>query len=256
MIVESFTGRHYVIAGATSGVGVSISRRLLEEGASLLLLGRNSEKLTELYREFPEERMLSVSLDLDGAKIEDALKGSFERYLKKTRAEVFDGGVYCVGQAPMLALRGSTQDQIETLLRVNFTGAMIFSKLMTAKRFRHPVRGTSVVLIASVRAQKGEVGLSLYGASKAALVAAAKALGREVAPFGSRINCVSPGWLDTAMNRSNDVLAPGLVERMKQLHPLGLGSAEDVAASVLFLLSDDSRWITGTNLVVDGGFLA
>ncbi len=253
---SSLSGRHYAIVGATSGVGGSAAWRLIKEGASLLLLGRDAEKLAGIAREFPEERVATAPLDLEGTALEESMKDSFERYLRESGAEGFDGGVYCAGQAPLIALRATSQGLIESLLRVNFTGAALFSKLMAAKRIRHPARGASIVLIASVRACKGEVGLSLYGASKAALVASAKALAREIAPFGCRINCVSPGWLDTAMNRTNDSLAPGLAERMKELHPLGLGTTEDVAASVLFLLSDESRWITGTNLVVDGGFLA
>lgn len=253
---EALSGRHYVIAGATSGVGSSTARRLVGEGASLLLLGRNANKLEKIARDLPKGRALCAPLELESADIEENMKGSFERYLEETRLQGFDGGVYCAGISPHLALRGTGQTAIEDLFRVNYTGAILFSKLLASKRFRHPARGASIVLIASVRATKGEVGLTLYGATKAALVASVKALGREIAPLGCRINCVSPGWLDTAMNRASDELAPGLVERMKELHPLGLGSAEDVASSILFLLSDEARWITGSDLVVDGGFLA
>ena len=253
---EPLAGRHYVIAGATSGVGSSSALRLLEEGASLLLMGRNTEKLAKLALNFPGERVWCAPLDLESANIEENMKISFEQYMERRGVEGFDGGIYCAGQSPLLALRGTTQKSIESLFRINYTGAIIFSKLVTSKHFRHTSKGSSVVLIASVCANKGEVGLSLYGGSKAALVATVKALGREIAPFGSRINCISPGWLDTEMNRKSEVLVPDLAEKMKQLHPLGLGSAEDVASAIIFLLSDEARWITGTNLTVDGGFLA
>lgn len=252
----SLAGRHYVIAGATSGVGSSIARRLIENGASLLLLGRNTEKLEKIVMNFPEGRVWLAPFDLESNNIEESMKEYFGHYMEQRGVEGFNGGVYCAGQSLLLALRGVTQESIESLFRINYTGALLFSKLVTSKRFRHPSKGASVVLIASVSAGKGEVGLSFYGGSKAALVASVKALSREVAPFGCRINCVSPGWLDTVMNKSSDELAPGLADRMKNLHPLGLGRAEDVASSILFLLSDEARWITGSNLLVDGGFSA
>lgn len=251
-----FAGKWYVIAGATSGVGGSIVRRLAEKGASFLLLGRNREKLDSLADVLVDVDFETGPLDLEVDSIEAAIKASMEDCVKKRGIQGFSGGVYCAGIAPSYALRGTGQAMVEDLMRVNFTGAVLFSKLLASKRLRNPEHGVSIVHIASIRAMQGEVGLGLYGASKAALVALSKALARELAPSGCRINCISPGWLDTEMNRLSEAHAPGLMDRMRERHPLGLGMASDAASAALFLLSEESRWITGTNLVVDGGFIA
>ena len=256
MFEESMRGRWYVIAGATSGVGQSIAHRLAKRGASLLLMGRNAKKLDGLTESLAGYDTEQAPFSLEGDMIESAMKDSLEKCLDKRGIAGFSGGVYCAGIAPSFALRGTGQEAIESILRVNFIGGVLFTKLLASRRFRNPQQSMSIVHIASIRALQGEVGLGLYGASKAALVALSKALSRELAASECRVNCVSPGWLDTEMNRSSEAHSPGLMEKMRQLHPLGLGKAEDVASAVCFLLSDEARWITGTNLIVDGGFIA
>ena len=253
--MTDFEGKIFVILGATSGVGSSVARTLISKGASLLLLGRNEEKLNGLAK-LLDRRGHTAKLDVESDFVELSMCKLFDEFLKSCEADGFDGGVYCSGISPISPLRGTSQPLIQKVFAVNTIGAFLFAKTLASKKFRKKSGRTSIVLVSSVRAHKGEKGLGIYGASKAALSAFSRSVSKEIAPYGCRINCISPGWLDTAMNRASDELAPGLVERMKELHPLGLGSAEDVASSILFLLSDEARWITGSDLVVDGGFLA
>ena len=96
---SSLSGRHYAIVGATSGVGGSAAWRLIKEGASLLLLGRDAEKLAGIAREFPEERVATAPLDLEGPALEESMKDSFERYLRERAERKLRRGVYCAGQA-------------------------------------------------------------------------------------------------------------------------------------------------------------
>ena len=117
--------------------------------------------------------------------------------------------------------------------------------------------GGSLVFITSVMATVGESGKSLYALTKGAVLAAAKSLAIELAPKNIRVNCVSPGVVVSPMSQKS-FYSQGeeTLNHIKSLHPLGLGTPEDVAAACVYLLSDAARWVTGSNLVVDGGYSA
>lgn len=249
----TFKGKTFVIMGATSGVGFAASQRLAAEGASLVLCGRNRSKL-ESNAERLETKKSLVYIDAASPDFEGELKRDLASAARELGAEKFGGGLYCPGIAPVVPLRGLDRDTVERVLNTNYTGAVLFSKVLSSKKFR--AERSSIVLISSVRARSGEKGMGVYGASKAALEASARAFARELAPFGVRINCIAPGWLNTEMNAEQTALIGGLEEMMKKAHPLGFGRAEDVASAVAFLLSEDSEWITGTTVDVDGGFLS
>jgi NAD(P)-dependent dehydrogenase (short-subunit alcohol dehydrogenase family) len=103
----------------------------------------------------------------------------------------------------------------------------------------------------------GENGKTLYSMTKGALIAAVKSMSIELAPRKIRVNCISPGVVETPMSKSAVYSKDeDSLNRTKSLHPLGIGHPEDVANACIFLLSDASKWITGTNLVIDGGYLA
>ena len=118
-------------------------------------------------------------------------------------------------------------------------------------------QGGSIIFISSVMGMVGETGKVLYGMTKGALIAGTKSLALELARKKIRVNCISPGVVVSPMSEnaiySKDEKS---LQRIKDLHPLGLGEAEDVANSCIFLLSDAGKWISGTNLVVDGGYTA
>jgi NAD(P)-dependent dehydrogenase (short-subunit alcohol dehydrogenase family) len=130
----------------------------------------------------------------------------------------------------------------------------MLSKICCKSGVVHP-DGASIVWIASVTASVGAVGKALYGASKSALVAAAKGLALEYAPKKIRFNTISPGVVVTPMSMSSVYSKnPEALKQVADLHPLGLGQPDDVAAAVVFLLSDEARWVTGTDLIIDGGY--
>lgn len=115
--------------------------------------------------------------------------------------------------------------------------------------------GASVIFIASVMGCVGENAKSLYSLTKGALISACRSLAIEYAPRKIRVNAVSPGVVETAINTSLPYLAdPEKRKVTESLHPLGLGTTADVANACIFLLSDSSRWVTGQNLIVDGGY--
>jgi NAD(P)-dependent dehydrogenase (short-subunit alcohol dehydrogenase family) len=120
-----------------------------------------------------------------------------------------------------------------------------------------PAGGSSIVFISSVAALVGEPGASVYSAAKGALISLARSLAVELAAERVRVNCVIPGLVRTPMgDRLVKLLSPAEALELEKRHCLGFGDPSDIAAAVAFLLSDDARWITGTTLVVDGGYSA
>jgi NAD(P)-dependent dehydrogenase (short-subunit alcohol dehydrogenase family) len=167
-----------------------------------------------------------------------------------------NGLINCAGISTTLAVNGISIEKLELFLNTNVISAINLTK--------HAVKGTnfseeggSIIFIASVMGVAGEVGKTLYSLTKGAVVAATKSMALELAPRKIRVNAVSPGVVETPMSqksvysRNEDSL-----KMIKSLHPLGLGQPDDIANTCVFLLSDAARWITGTNLIVDGGYLA
>jgi len=245
-------GKRFVIAGAASALGKATSTLLAREGAGLLLLGRNRDKLEALAADLdgPVEPTLGT-LDLQSDP--DALARPIRE--DAVVAGPFSGGVYCPGTGPMAPLRMLNSDAIEKLMRINFVAAQMFAKALAAKKIRHP-DGGSIVLVASAAGSRGNKGLSTYSASKAALISSARSFALELAEWRIRVNCVSPGYFESPLAESSFSWHPGGREALEKQHPLGVGTPDDVAGAVVFLLSDLARWITGTNLIVDGGYLA
>jgi len=121
---------------------------------------------------------------------------------------------------------------------------------------KHSASQSSHVQISSVAGIKGQVGFTAYAAAKGAMIAAVRCLALELAPRNIRVNAISPGWVETEMTEKIRSFSPESYERNKLMHPLGLGTPADISNAAQFLLSDEARWITGINLMVDGGFCA
>jgi NAD(P)-dependent dehydrogenase (short-subunit alcohol dehydrogenase family) len=135
----------------------------------------------------------------------------------------------------------------------------VTSAMMLVKAFRRSgcaLSGSGIVLFSSVIGMVGAPGLSIYSASKAALVGFTRSAALELSAYGLRINCVAPGIVKTAMVGRSLEETQEQYEIMKSKYPLGLGCPRDVAYAAAFLLADTGRWITGTALVVDGGYSA
>lgn len=252
----NFDERCFLVMGATSGIGSAICHKLSEEGATLFLTGRSMEKLESLRNSLPNSNnrhKLSV-VNIDKSSYQQMQKG-LSSWVKDNNFEGINGAVYCPGMAPLLPIKSMSWETSTDIMRVNFLGAVMMVQILARKEFR-PSSSGSMVLIASVRSTRGAKSLSLYAGSKAALVASCKCMALELAQHNIRINCISPASVNTEMTYQSSMLSPNYLEEMKQQHPLGMGNTEDIANVTEFLLSDISKWITGTEIVVDGGFLA
>ncbi|MBV8135452.1 MAG: SDR family oxidoreductase, partial [Deltaproteobacteria bacterium] len=136
------------------------------------------------------------------------------------------------------------------------TSSLLLARGFSHKAVRDPAGG-SIVFLSSVIAFSGKPAVSVYGATKAALMGLTKSLAVELAPDRVRVNSIAPGFVETEMfEEARAVMTDEQVEALRQAHPLGFGSARDVAHAVAFLLADTGRWITGSTLIVDGGYSA
>jgi NAD(P)-dependent dehydrogenase (short-subunit alcohol dehydrogenase family) len=152
-------------------------------------------------------------------------------------------------------LRITTGANLEELMRVNVTAAFALARAFRQKGVSSP--GSSLVFLSSVMGIVGQSGQTAYSASKGALISLTKSLALELSRENIRVNCVAPALVRTEMsNKMLQALTPDQVTQIEAMHPLGIGAPRDVANAIAFLLADTGRWITGTTLVVDGGYTA
>lgn len=246
------TGRHYVVTGASSGIGRQTAVLLHNLGARLSLIDRDEVGLEELRASLRStvDTHIHVSdlseidaiekLVLDCVAIGGALHGV-----------VHSAGMQAIG--PVRSLKAETWRKI---FAVNTEAALALSKAMTSKKVYAGEHG-SIVFISSVMASVGSAGAVPYSMSKAALEGMARSLAIEFASRRIRVNCVAPGFVNTPLlERTGKMWSDDQRKAVEDEHPLGFGQPEDIANAVAFLLADSGRWITGSIMVVDGGYLA
>lgn len=244
------TDRSILVTGASSGIGRTTSVVLSRLGAKLVLVARSRDSLEETRRLLDGEDHVIEACDLRETD-------SIPDWLKRLSAEhgALSGLVHCAGIHVTMPLRFQTGEQLDDLMRINFTAAVQLTKGFRQRKTHTPT--SSVVFVSSVMGLVGQAGVSAYVASKGALIALARSLSLELAAEGIRVNCVAPGQVESKMAESQDaVLTDEQRAAIEAMHPLGIGQPEDVASSIAFLLADTGKWITGTTLVVDGGYTA
>lgn len=249
-IMNRLQNKNILITGASSGIGKECAFRCYEEGAKVHLLGRNERSLKEIYAQLNDNNNSISILDLQ----------DFERYQNiiesiVTKHGKIDGFIHSAGYQITLPISAMNYQMYLDIFSVNTISAFEFIRLLSKKNYGN-LSCMSIVLIASVMSIIANPALTAYCASKAALVGGAKALALELANKGIRINCISPGTLaDTAMTENlKQQISEEEFHRIEQEYPMGLGSAKDISSLCLFLLSDESKWITGQNIIIDGGY--
>jgi 3-oxoacyl-[acyl-carrier protein] reductase len=237
------SGKAALVTGASGGIGGAIARALHRQGASVLLAGTRLQALEALAAELGERTRIHAA-DLANPAAGDALVKEAETGFGKLDILVNNAGLTRDG----LAVRMKDEDWQKVLdvdLTAGFRLARAAMRGMMKRRFGRIIGITSVVGV------MGNPGQANYAAAKAGMIGLSKALAAEVATRGITVNCVAPGFIASAMT---DVLTPEQKERISKAIPMArLGAPEEVAASVVFLASDQAAYITGQTIHVNGG---
>lgn len=242
--------RLIIVTGASSGIGRQTAISCSKMGAILVLIGRNTTRLQETLSQM-ENQEKHIVLEMDFLQ-SDTLEKSIDEIIA-SHGRV-DGFLHAAGISPIIPLRALSQKKMDEAFQVNvFTGIHLAKIISKASRINE--QGGSFVFISSVMAMVGSPGRTLYSMTKGALVSGARSMAVELAPRNIRVNCISPGVVETPMSGKSDYSQDSeSLQKVIEMHPLGLGNVSDVANASIYLLSDASRWVTGTNLVIDGGY--
>lgn len=248
----SLRGKAIIVTGASSGIGRQCAINCSQLGAKLILMGRNTERLKETLSSLDDENEhLMYPFDLlDHDKLEEVLNDI------ETKVGNIDGIVNCAGVSTTLPFRRVTPEKMNEFFHNNVISAFNLCRRLIQGKLMG-TQGGSIIFLSSVMSITGASGKALYGMTKGALLSGAKSLALELAPKSIRVNCISPGVVVSPMSK-NAIYSKDeeSLQRVTDLHPLGLGEAGDVAYACAYLLSDASKWVTGTNLVIDGGYTA
>jgi len=244
-------GKNILVTGASSGIGRETSILLSKLGANVIALARNEEKLDETLSELEPGNHRKVIYDLwkpegIGRVFEDICTDGLK----------LNGIVHSAGISLTMPLQFLRPEHFREIMEVNLYSFIELVKHFSKRKMNDG--GGSIVAISSISGRVGARGLTAYCASKGALDSAIKALALELAPRNIRINAVAPGIIATPIYEGlKDIVNDeSIEERIKKRQVLGIGRPSDIASAAAFLLSDASRFITGTSMVVDGGYLA
>lgn len=242
--------RRLLITGASSGVGAATARLCAGLGARLVLVGRDRQRLEATLAGLAGQGHLLQPADLAMA---DALHDLIRALPPEWRP--LDGAFHGAGLERLRPARLSRRADLDGLMAVTTGAALALGRAAAARDLVAP--GSALVLMGSVAARCGSPGLAAYSAAHGATEALARSLATELAPRSITVNVLLAGAVDTPMHRRIcGALSAEGVEDYRRRHPLGFGSADDIAAMAAFLLSPGGRWITGSAIVIDGGYSA
>lgn len=244
------TGRTLLVTGASSGIGKATAIYLSRLGARLIICGRDEGRLQETFAALEGGGHLIRAFDL--SQLDQIVP-----WLKGICAEVgpLHGLAHCAGVQATRPIQAINPAFVEDVLLQNLGASLMLAQAFRLKACHHP--GASLVYVSSSAALKTAPGNVVYAASKGGIISMVKGLGVEMVRDQVRVNAVAPAMVDTPMSdQFRTVLSEENFQRVIDLHPLGLGRPDDVAGAIAFLLADTGRWITGSVLCVDGGFLA
>ena len=240
----TLTGKTIHVTGASSGIGQMTAVLCARMGANVVVTGRDAVRLRATVEQLENPSALSLEADLTKSEDVDRLVAALPP---------LDGAVLCAGNSTTLPLQFGTREKFDEMFDINFFAPVELLRLMYKKKVLQ--KGASVVLIASIGGTHSFMpGNGVYGASKAALNSVMRYAAREYATRRVRVNSICPGMVDTPLIHRGTITEEQLAEDAKR-YPLGrYGKPEDIANGAVYLLSDASSWLTGHDLVIDGGF--
>ncbi len=245
------SGKNILVTGASSGIGKSIAVYLSKLGANIILTARNENKLKETYNALDQGSHSYYQIDLNNL---NEIEGMLDKIC--SNGAKLNGIVHSAGISKTIPVQFLKMEDLNSIMSINFYSFMELVKHFSKRKYNEA--GGSIVAISSISSKVGARGLAAYCASKGALDSAIRSLAVDLAPRKIRVNSIAPSMIKTQ-------IYTGLLEvvnnkdfeaDLKKRQFMGLGAPEDVASAAAFLLSDASGFITGTSLIVDGGYLA
>ena len=235
--------KNIIVTGASGGIGNSIVKKLSEFDANILATGTKTEKLEELKSNFKNVKILTFDIS-QSEKIEEFIENATKKLGGKLDCIINNAGL----TLDNLAIRMSL-DEWKKVLDVNLSSTFLLSKFAIKKMLKN--KSGKIVNITSVVGHTGNLGQANYSASKAGIIAMSKSLALEYAKKNINVNCISPGFIKTAMtDKIDDKFKEVIVSKIPALR---LGEPEDIANAVLFLASSNSDYINGETIHVNGG---
>ena len=243
--------KNIFITGASSGIGRQCAITFSKFGANVILVARNKERLEQTFNKLNKGNHIFIVQDItEYDKLEEIINFSVGKIGK------ISGFVHSAGIDKLMPFKLIEPDIYKEMFDVNMISGFELARIISKKKYANS-EGASFVFISSIMGILGQIGKIAYCSSKGALISGAKAMALELVKKNIKVNCILPGVVETEMSKqvlSN--LSEGSREEILNMHPLGLGKPDDIAYACAFLLSDASRWITGTNLIIDGGYSA
>lgn len=240
------SSKKILITGASSGIGKEAAIQISRQGGELIITGRDEDRLTETFKLLKGDNHTMIVADL---VIEDEIDSLV------AKLPALNGLVHCAGIVGPTPVKFIRQENIDRMLRINYeVPVLLTSRILLMKKL---VDKSSVIFMSTVATQMPYFGGALYNSSKSAIESYSKTLALELVGRGIRSNCLSPGLVNTPLIKKPvtdgqmEIVDESLGRYLKK-YPMGIGEPEDVANAIIFFLSDESSWISGTNLIMGG----
>lgn len=237
-------GKKILVTGASSGIGRAVAIECSKMGAEIIITARNSSRLEETFSQLEGKGHSLFTADISNPDvIEDIIPV----------LPPLDGIVHCAGIIKNIPFVYASYENMEEVMKINFYAPAEITRMsIKAKKLK---RDSSVVFISSISGiYCSAIASSVYSASKGAINGLLKGMALDLAPKGIRVNSINPGVVETHIFDAN-VISREQLEEDKKRYPLKrFGKSEEIAYAAIYLLSDASAWITGTNLLIDGGY--
>ena len=241
--MSNLKDKKIIVTGASGGIGNSIIKKLNDCGANILATGTKIEKLEELKSKFKNVKIIKFDIS-QSDKIEEFIENATKELNGSLNCIVNNAGI----TQDNLAIRMNL-DEWKRVIDINLTSTFLLSKFAIKKMLKN--KSGKIINITSVVGHTGNLGQANYTASKAGIVAMSKSLAIEYAKKNININCISPGFIKTAMTDKIDEKFKEVI--ISKIPSARLGEPEDIANAVLFLASDQSDYINGETIHVNGG---
>jgi short-subunit dehydrogenase len=244
-VVQNYFNYYYIITGATSGIGKGLTVELDKLGEKLILMARSKEKLVELEYSLNGKH---IYIEVDLTNIDDLMN------VLKSKEYKIKGFIHCAGLESVLPLRQLSYLKFDYIMRLHVYSFVEIVKYIEKNKSLSDDFLTSIIAISSIASQNGGIGQSMYAASKAGLESLVRVFSKELSNKKIRLNSIQPGIVNTEMTeRWRRKIGISSIDELNLLQLNGIAEISDIVSLILFLLMDNSKHISGTEIRIDGG---